>query len=152
MPTQPGLFGKLPAHGDFVRRNLPRSFVSPWDRWLSEGVRATPDATWTAWRFHLAAGRCGPAAVAGVIVPSSDSVGRRFPMTLAALGVVLVPPPSWFADLERLPVSNLGADALAAALPEVPLDGTVPAGESCFWNSDGRDHAMEAGFAALLST
>ena len=34
MGARTGLFGKLPAHGDFVRRHLPRSFVTPWDEWL----------------------------------------------------------------------------------------------------------------------
>ena len=29
-----GFFGKLPSHGDFLSRRLPRSFVDPWDSWL----------------------------------------------------------------------------------------------------------------------
>ena len=42
-PGAAGLFGKLPARGDFVRRNLPASFVAAWDSWLA-GVLAEADA------------------------------------------------------------------------------------------------------------
>lgn len=150
MATRPGLFGKLPAHGDFVRRNLPRSFVSPWDAWLSKGMLAAPEASWAAWRFHLAAGLCGPAAAAGIVAPSEDAVGRHFPVTLVALDVELVPPEIWFAELESLAGLGLDADSLVAALPEVPADGMAPDRESRFWALDGREYPMEAGFAALL--
>ncbi|MGH7155184.1 MAG: type VI secretion system-associated protein TagF, partial [Acetobacteraceae bacterium] len=36
MTTTPvfGLFGKLPARGDFIRIGLPRDFTDPWDEWL----------------------------------------------------------------------------------------------------------------------
>lgn len=90
-----GLFGKLPAHGDFVRRRLPESFCEPWDAWLQAGIAAAREElgenfshTWDsapAWRFRLPGGACGPDAVAGVLLPSEDFSGRRFPLTLAAL-------------------------------------------------------------------
>jgi type VI secretion system protein ImpM len=128
-----GLYGKLPAHGDFVRRALPKSFVDPWDAWLQAGIAASRDVlgdTWDeawrtgpAWRFALPAGACGQGAVVGVLVPSEDQVGRRFPLTLAAV----LPPgqpateEAWFADLERLAAAGRAgeqdADALLAALP-----------------------------------
>lgn len=118
MPTRTGLFGKLPTRGDFVRRNLPRSFVEPWDAWLSAGLIAVPNAHWGPWRFHLAAGACGPDGAAGVLAPSQDSVGRRFPLTLAVLGVSHRPPEAWYAALEVLAADvTLDADTLAAALP-----------------------------------
>ncbi|MES2711156.1 MAG: type VI secretion system-associated protein TagF [Pseudomonadota bacterium] len=110
-PLALGIYGKMPAHGDFVRRGLPSSFVTPWDAWLSAGVAAARDqlaegfaGVWDdapAWRFSLPAGVCGPDAVAGVMLPSEDTVGRRFPLTAAAL----LPPgvevqEAWFARLE----------------------------------------------------
>ena len=61
-----GLYGKLPAHGDFVRRGLPQSFVRPWDAWLQTCIafaqqslqqrfaQAWSDAS--PWRFCLPAG------------------------------------------------------------------------------------------------
>ena len=39
-----GLHGKLPAHGDFVRRGLPTSFCEPWDAWLQAGMTAARDS------------------------------------------------------------------------------------------------------------
>lgn len=135
-----GLFGKVPAHGDFVRRGLPTSFVGPWDTWLQDGMATARDrlgARWAQawdgappWRFALPAGACGPDAVAGVMLPSEDMVGRRFPITLAALlppGQSL-PAPAWFAALEAAALAGRAgqadADALAAA---IPLPGTEPA-------------------------
>lgn len=148
-----GLFGKLPAHGDFVRRGLPRSFVEPWDAWLSAGVeaaRAALDEGWNAaweaapvWRFRLSPGLCGPDAVVGVMATSQDMVGRRFPLTLAATlpGAAVPPPDDWFAALEgALMLARAGevdADALAALLPAVPEDDPDATldGRSLFWSA-----------------
>ena len=128
-----GLYGKVPAHGDFVRRGLPSSFVAPWDSWLAAGIAAARaqlgphwEAAWDsapAWRFALPPGACGPDAVAGVMLPSQDQVGRRFPITLAALLPPDAPPPeaAWFDALEAAALAGLAgradADALSAALP-----------------------------------
>lgn len=135
-----GLFGKVPAHGDFVRRGLPTSFVGPWDSWLQEGMATARErlgARWAEawdgappWRFALPAGACGPDAVAGVLLPSEDMVGRRFPITLAALlpPNEPMPAPAWFAALEAAALAGRAghgdADALAAA---IPLPGAEPA-------------------------
>jgi type VI secretion system protein ImpM len=76
-----------------------------------------------AWRFALPAGACGPDAVAGVILPSADAVGRRFPITLAALLPAGAAPPAdaWFDALEAAAIAGRAgqadADALAAAIP-----------------------------------
>src|SRR5918993_1126825 len=50
MPALPpdamaGLFGKLPARGDFVRENLPRDFTDSWDGWWQRGLADT-QARW----------------------------------------------------------------------------------------------------------
>ena len=141
-----GLYGKVPAHGDFVRRGLPTSFVGPWDDWLQRGMAAARDRfgdhwpqAWDAapcWRFALPAGACGPDAVAGVMLPSEDMVGRRFPITLAAIlpAGAGVPEPAWFAALEHAARAGraglVDADALAAAIPApgeaIPLGATPP--------------------------
>jgi type VI secretion system protein ImpM len=129
-----GLFGKVPAHGDFVRRGLPTSFVAPWDAWLQQGMEAARErlgARWAEcwdkappWRFALPPGACGPDAVAGVILPSQDMVGRRFPITLVALLPAHAPAPTagWFAALEGAALAGRAgqadADALAAAIPD----------------------------------
>jgi len=151
MGPETGLFGKLPAHGDFVRRGLPRSFTAPWDDWLSAGIEAARaglgdgfEAAWEAapvWRFRLSPGACGPAAAVGVIGTSRDMVGRRFPLTLAAIlpGAALPPPDAWYEALEgalgRACREELDADALAAMLPPPPADDSDATldGRSLFW-------------------
>ncbi len=89
-----GLFGKLPSHGDFLRRRVSDAFVDAWDSWLRECLPASRNVlgerwldlylTSPAWRFVCAAGTCGPLPVIGVMVPSVDRVGRYFPLTLVA--------------------------------------------------------------------
>ena len=64
-----GLFGKLPSHGDFLRRRASDAFVDTWDAWLRECLAASRAAlgerwldvylTSPAWRFCV---RPGPAA------------------------------------------------------------------------------------------
>ncbi|NMJ39951.1 type VI secretion system-associated protein TagF [Roseomonas sp. JC162] len=135
-----GLYGKVPAHGDFVRRGLPSTFVAPWDEWLQAamsrarmGLGTRWEDAWDAapaWRFALPAGACGPDAVAGVMLPSVDTVGRRFPITLAALLPVgaAVPDDAWFDALEGAALAGrfgqADADAMAAA---IPVPGGPPA-------------------------
>jgi type VI secretion system protein ImpM len=166
-----GLFGKLPAHGDFVRRVLPGSFVQPWDAWLSHGMEAARaalgdgwEAAWDEappWRFRLAPGACGPQAAMGVLVTSADLVGRRFPLTLAAVlpAAALPPPASWYAALEETALAaragGMDADALLARLPPAPEDDPDATldGRSLFW-TDGvppRSMPHAADFLRLLA-
>lgn len=90
----PGLFGKLPSHGDFITRRLARDFLDTWDEWLQSGVAASRSAmgedAWLAayltapvWCFALDAGICGKRGWAGILLPSVDRVGRYFPLTIA---------------------------------------------------------------------
>jgi type VI secretion system protein ImpM len=95
-PQMPaGLYGKVPAKGDFICRRLSRGFVDPWDAWLQRGIersQAVLRQDWLAaylqaplWRFGLVPGICGEYGAAGVLMASVDRVGRYFPLTLAAL-------------------------------------------------------------------
>ena len=87
-----GLYGKLPTHGDFLRRRVSDDFVNGWDPWLQHCMadsRSVLGEAWLetyltspVWRFALSAHVCGAAAVAGLLVPSVDRVGRYFPLTL----------------------------------------------------------------------
>jgi type VI secretion system protein ImpM len=91
---QVGFYGKLPSHGDFLRRRVSDPFVDAWDGWLRECLTASRTAlgdrwlnvylTSPAWRFVCGAGACGPAPVIGVAAPSVDQVGRYFPLALVA--------------------------------------------------------------------
>jgi type VI secretion system protein ImpM len=138
-----GFLGKLPARGDFVRRDLAHDFAEGWDAWLAAGIaasRAQLGEGWVGafleapvWRFTLAAGVLGGAAGqgwAGLFFPSVDRAGRYFPLTLAAShpraqGLLAVP--EWFNLLQEVGVSALAEDvafeafeAAVAALPPPP--------------------------------
>lgn len=138
-PTK-GLFGKVPAHGDFISRQLPGDFLKVWDEWLQCVVAGSKERlgdgwldiylTSSIWRFALRPGVVDGNAWAGVLVPSVDSVGRYFPLTLA----VQIPPhtdlfsllsefPEWYAQLESVALSALheqqNADSLLAALENI---------------------------------
>ncbi len=87
-----GLYGKLPSHGDFLRRRTSDAFVDVWDAWLQQCMaasRSTLGESWLdlyltspVWRFACAAHVCGPAPLLGVVAPSVDRVGRYFPLTV----------------------------------------------------------------------
>jgi len=91
-----GFYGKIPGRGDFVQAGLPRAFVDPWDAWMRRMIvtsRSVLGEGWlpawleaAVWRFALSPGVCGPDSVLGLWMPSVDSVGRYFPLTLAAVG------------------------------------------------------------------
>lgn len=88
-----GLYGKIPSKADFVHRNLPASFVRPWDEWLSRCLstsRARLAGGWTerylsgpVWRFALEPGLLGAEAWGGALATSVDAVNRFFPLTIA---------------------------------------------------------------------
>lgn len=90
---QTGVYGKLPAYGDFVSRNLQASFIDPWDEWLQHYVSASREQlgeqwldiylTSPIWRFVLSSGVIDDNKWAGIIMPSVDRVGRYFPISLA---------------------------------------------------------------------
>ena len=85
-----GFFGKLPSQGDFVSRNLSYDLIESWDEWLQEVLGYSQQQLgeqWEAyfsrcppWRIACAPGICGTQAFIGVLFPSSDRVGRRFPL------------------------------------------------------------------------
>ncbi len=87
-------YGKMPDLGDFFRIRADPAFVDPWDRWLQTALQTSREATgnlWDQcymsapiWRFTLAPRLMGPDGVQGVLMPSVDQVGRKFPLTLMA--------------------------------------------------------------------
>lgn len=147
LTRRPGVFGKVPSHGDFITRGLDRTFVEPWDRWLrawlSDGQRLLGSAFQEtflrspAWRFVLGPGIAGPGAWAGVKVPSADRVGRTFPLTLA-IPVQQADDPfrlidEWttgFLQLEVTALSmldgSLGVDRSVEALSELVASHPLP--------------------------
>jgi type VI secretion system protein ImpM len=153
-----GFHGKLPARGDFVQAGLPRSFTDPWDGWIAPMLassRASLGESWLAawleapvWRFALTAGICGPDAALGLWLPSVDSAGRYFPLTLAA--VTHEPDPlrlvrdggGFLAAAEmagRVALANdLPPEALARAIAAAAAAGPADPGIDLFAYPDAR--------------
>jgi type VI secretion system protein ImpM len=157
-----GLYGKLPARGDFVRAGLPGSFVAPWDAWLQRMLATSRERLGEAWlpawleapvwRFALAPGLSGADAVLGVMLPSVDRVGRYFPLTLAALfapnaeagqapEAELDGADIWLDGAEAAGRAALEQDAspeqAAAMLPQPPASQAMPTAGSLWWTDGG---------------
>ena len=96
-----GLIGKHPGYGDFLRAGLSQTTadaLSDWaDRTLSD-LRDSVGNDWPAfwagaqslrfWAGRAVLGR----TLAGILRPSQDRVGRRYPLILAAEGAHVPPP------------------------------------------------------------
>jgi type VI secretion system protein ImpM len=131
-----GFFGKLPATGDFVSRGLPDAFRRNWDGWLTRHIAPLQhrgaDFPPGGLRFRLVSG--GRLAT-GVILPSHDSAGRRYPLSLLMIAERDLPRPgvnAWCdAALTQLtdgvdPETLWQAlDALPAPMPEGPAAGPM---------------------------
>lgn len=144
-----GFYGKLPILGDFVSRRLPMEFITPWDSWLQSAIAASREeigSEWLSryltspiWRFLLSPGVCGDKAVAGIIMPSVDKVGRYYPLTVAlvfeqspTLPFLFTEANVWFEQLEDVALTGLEGniditsfDQLVQSIPiiSLPLHG-----------------------------
>lgn len=137
-----GFYGKLPILGDFVSRQLPQEFITPWDGWLQSAISASQTELGEAWldqyltspiwRFVLSSGLCGDEAWAGIVMPSVDKVGRYFPLTLAMpvrqavdLSRLLSLGTAWFEQLEAAALTALEGDMTVSdfeqLLADIPL-------------------------------
>ncbi|WP_076070840.1 type VI secretion system-associated protein TagF [Sphingomonas montana] len=168
-----GLTGKLPAHGDFVRRGDGPA-TARYDRWLAAALAdaATSDrealmrnmAALPAWRFVAADD--GSDVVAGALVASHDKVGRIYPLIGLAIlpGAAHAQAEAWAAQAAAVLTAARDAgdtaDALAAALSALPVgpDRDPAPPHTCWWREldairlDGPATALPTGdgFARLL--
>lgn len=177
----PGFFGKLPAKGDFIQRGLSPSFTGPWDNWLQscmEHSRASLGENWLntylvspLWRFCLAPKLLSDNAMVGVVMPSVDSVGRYFPLTIVAeipatadLLMFAQEQDQWFEKIEQIALYGLSKEfdldafnqhlegAVVSALPVAAK--ALPAAEHRIgWQSqaDSGALAISAASAQLFS-
>jgi type VI secretion system protein ImpM len=148
-PRTPGLYGKLPARGDFLSRRLDADFVAAWDEWLQRVMRESREVlgerwlecflSMPVWRFALPAGMYSSAGWVGLMVPSVDRVGRYFPLTIAApiqqdgidVPSTLAQALPWLESIEALALDalrpELDFDAFDQRLAQLPLAIDVPA-------------------------
>lgn len=156
-----GLYGKLPARGDFVRVQLPRSFTDGWDDWLQSvlaGSRALMAEAWLpafleapVWRFSLPRGMCGERAVLGLMLPSVDRAGRYFPLTFAALYDAAAAPMDGNVWLDRCEAAGRRAleedtppHEITASLGVPDLPGHAQGSADAVWWSDGSPRVKPA--------
>jgi type VI secretion system protein ImpM len=96
------IYGKHPAFGDFIGAGLPLVVQERLEGWLNAmlaDLRAGWAAAWEASfdaapaLFFWVGGRVtGDTALCGVMMPSRDKVGRRFPLLAGAVGNGYLPP------------------------------------------------------------
>jgi type VI secretion system protein ImpM len=138
------LFGKMPAHGDFVGRGLLPPEADNLDGWLIATMLHARDRVGDAfddrydrappWRFAT------PEA-AGVLVASVDAVGRRYPLYLA-----LNDAPAEVAEacedlVYRAFAGAWDADRLAGEAEALAAIPGVPAKQARWWTIGGEGFA-----------
>lgn len=156
-----GLFGKVPAHGDFVWRGWPDALVARLDQWLTHGLSSLraglgeggyADAMAQAPLWHCWLTGADGVCVHGIITPTVDSAGRMFMLLAGVAGpaadvwAVASQHPGFAAAAEAAAYDALagGVDAdalasrLAGAVPAVDGVGRFLASLSCparsaFW-------------------
>ena len=124
-----GVFGKLPAHGDFIQRNLSAGFINVWDEWLQHFISGTKEQlaenwldvylTSPLWRFVFSSGVIDENVWTGVMIPSVDRVGRYYPFTIVKKLHQTVNPfvvaqnsSDWYAKIESLALEALDGQIL----------------------------------------
>jgi type VI secretion system protein ImpM len=122
-----GYYGKVPTHGDFVSRGLPRNFIDPWDDWLQEAIMSSHQQLGENWlnyyltspiyRFVLSPCICGDSGWRGILMPSVDRIGRYYPMTISQMiqqpsnpFTTLQEHDQWFTQIEKIALSCLQDD------------------------------------------
>lgn len=121
-----GILGKVPQVAEFVRAHGGDDRLANYDAWVTESFewalghagRSFPDvfAAGGVYAFGLRSAENAHELVAGVIGPSADSAGRRFPLTIAAslrLAEALVASP----EVTPLVLESLWAEAGALWSP-----------------------------------
>jgi type VI secretion system ImpM family protein len=130
-PVIARLFGKLPAHGDFVVRGCSAADSAAIDAWLTASLAAAQQRFGPAFadRFDAALPWRGEGAGSvAVIAASQDAAGRRYPLVLVSAAIAGPEEMVYAAIVERW-----DADRLIAAA------GTAPAAPIARWTAaDGR--------------
>ncbi|NTJ44596.1 type VI secretion system-associated protein TagF [Agrobacterium larrymoorei] len=122
-----GFFGKVPSHGDFISEGLEREFITALDEWIRAGMHACAEVLSGKWsatflsspprRFIIERGVWGNSAFAGVLLPSKDRVGRKFPLVVIAQLTKFKQHPrslyldeTWFMAAEALAETSMTGD------------------------------------------
>jgi type VI secretion system protein ImpM len=151
-----GLFGKHPAFGDFIGRGVPPALQSALEAWLGPTlaqVAAERGDTFADFFDHMPplAFWIGAQVLAesegwtvrGVVLPSCDRVGRRYPLALVqhpgpALPPTLVEDDGFLAAATRALEAVRRAEAvtsgdLLAGVPNLPMPADCTDPGDLFW-------------------
>ena len=142
------IFGKLPAHGDFIRRGIGEVVAEELDDYLSASLSDAAVledfddlyASAPAWRFVA---DMGGQVMCGVIAPSVDKVGRQFPILAGVAvprGEIGIAVDACEALLYDAFSQNMNADTLMAALEDFPggSDGGDPPPSGWFLEDENK--------------
>ena len=179
-PGACGVLGKAPGAGDFLRLNLSAPIATALDAWLEAGFAAleAEDADWRdafaeapAWRLFAEPGVVGAEPLTGVIRPSLDAAGRRFPLAALASPAGLtceqaLATPAWFDAVEAALAAAAAGETspadLASALatlgppPRAPSEGLVvrtrTTADGLFLDVEGGADARAEALAAAVET
>lgn len=133
--TLPGVFGKLPMHGDFIQRNLPANFISSWDEWMQYYIAGSKEQlgeewldiylTSPIWRFVFSPGVIDENRWAGILMPSVDQVGRYYPFSVVVQLPEAINPidfvstqADWYGSIEELALQALDGQFVVDDLVE----------------------------------
>jgi type VI secretion system protein ImpM len=147
------VFGKMPAHGDFVGRGLDSMTRATLDAWLSGEMAAARAAAGEdfdthydqspPWRFAELLD--GGGWRVGAMCPSVDSVGRRFPLLVAreVETADCVADVAFACELCLYDAFDGGwdADALAKSIAAINPDGKDGSVEPGWW-TEGSEIAV----------
>ena len=131
--TGPALYGKIPAHGDFVSRGLERSQSSEIDSWLAEWMKLaktewaeTFDDNYRSAQPWLFSGQ----NLTAILMPSFDRVERLFPI-FACVGSGATIQDVYDAAFSAI-AENKTADDLFDMLKSLERDAEADDGEGWF--------------------
>ncbi len=156
------VFGKLPAHGDFIARGLTPEAQAGWDNFLSTSLAAAREALGDAfdvhydaapaWRFALQDER---GQTAGAIAPSIDRAGRRFPILFGSAMAMDAAAAPFAAACEDLIGRALGeawtVDHALSHIAALPVEMAIHQAAPGWW-IDGGDAAGVAPLADARPT
>jgi len=123
------VYGKLPAHGDFVSRGLRADERDALDTWLSTAMLTAREAWADSFedRYdHALPLRCDGPGMSGALAASQDSAGRRYPL-LALSG---------YGEGERIEALLYDAIAQAWTADRLADALTTPTGTAERWYRD----------------
>ncbi|SFO46644.1 type VI secretion system-associated protein TagF [Sphingomonas sp. OK281] len=148
-PVRTCLFGKLPAHGDFVSRGWNADERDALDTWLSTSLADARSVHGPAfqtrfdsappWRCVIDAAEGG---ISGALAASQDAVGRRFPIFIVVTGAADA---AAAEACERLLYDAIGggwtADALVAQAKMLILSQSPTDRSNRWWTEGGEGFA-----------